>query len=580
MTMDHGALTGLVPDDDHTQYALAGGRAGGQTLKGGTAAGEDLTLSSTGDASKGSLFIGSGSLFEFDETTGLLKLPTTGAGGGLQLGADVRLYRAGADVLMIPDFIDNMEASFTAGGPANAGMMARGARTNITAGDINWSALLAQPVIDKASTGNFATVVSLDVQRVSKGAGNPSVSTAIGARVDQDGPAASLATVIGVDILAIGSGASASIGLRVAAPYGGTSRYALQLPDTGDTPAGGITFGTDTNLYRSAADKLRTDDTLSVGAALGIGTASPAKRLHASDTGEGLLRLERTGAVARRWDINIRPNFVIGDDTGGVDRFTIDTSGNVGIGTASPNWRLTLNHADGPFMNWQLNGVNKAELGVGGGLGASKLGLSNVSSWMTVWDLANGNVGIGTTAPKASLQVGAVTGLFTTSNINTNIANNVYFDGSNFRRIVADNDAPLIQLHSDGYMAFFAPSDAGSAADSIITYAERFRIDKAGNVGMGATAPAAKLDVAGRIAIPNFGAGGAYQARKDDGSLVDLLWVQNDASFQNATRLRSAGGGVAIHSLAGANIMYIAESGAVQVSGQPVINASGQVLYA
>ena len=33
---DHGALTGLTPDDDHAQYALLAGRAGGQTLYGGT----------------------------------------------------------------------------------------------------------------------------------------------------------------------------------------------------------------------------------------------------------------------------------------------------------------------------------------------------------------------------------------------------------------------------------------------------------------------------------------------------------------------------------------------------------------
>lgn len=43
---DHGALTGLA-DDDHTQYALLAGRAGGQTLTGGTAAGDVLTLKGT-----------------------------------------------------------------------------------------------------------------------------------------------------------------------------------------------------------------------------------------------------------------------------------------------------------------------------------------------------------------------------------------------------------------------------------------------------------------------------------------------------------------------------------------------------
>lgn len=51
-TGDHGMLMGLL-DDDHPQYAHLPGRAGGQILNGGTAAGDDLTLESTTNASKG-----------------------------------------------------------------------------------------------------------------------------------------------------------------------------------------------------------------------------------------------------------------------------------------------------------------------------------------------------------------------------------------------------------------------------------------------------------------------------------------------------------------------------------------------
>ncbi|MFA6082665.1 MAG: hypothetical protein WC773_04655 [Patescibacteria group bacterium] len=52
--LDHGlALTGLT-DDDHTQYALLAGRSGGQTLIGGTAAGDDLILRATSGVGVGS----------------------------------------------------------------------------------------------------------------------------------------------------------------------------------------------------------------------------------------------------------------------------------------------------------------------------------------------------------------------------------------------------------------------------------------------------------------------------------------------------------------------------------------------
>jgi len=65
---DHGALTGLA-DDDHTQYALLAGRSGGQILKGGTASGDDLTLMSTNNATKGSIFFGTS---EYDEVNNRL----------------------------------------------------------------------------------------------------------------------------------------------------------------------------------------------------------------------------------------------------------------------------------------------------------------------------------------------------------------------------------------------------------------------------------------------------------------------------------------------------------------------------
>ena len=66
-----------------------------------------------------------------------------------------------------------------------------------------------------------------------------------------------------------------SIGLYIG--DGGT--YSLQLASTDGDAASGITFGTDTNLYRSAANTLLTDDTFSavaykVGATAGVDMAS------------------------------------------------------------------------------------------------------------------------------------------------------------------------------------------------------------------------------------------------------------------------------------------------------------------
>lgn len=56
--IDHGSISGLA-GDDHTQYSLLLGRAGGQSLIGGTGSGDDLTLTSTSNVTLGDIIIGS-----------------------------------------------------------------------------------------------------------------------------------------------------------------------------------------------------------------------------------------------------------------------------------------------------------------------------------------------------------------------------------------------------------------------------------------------------------------------------------------------------------------------------------------
>lgn len=61
--VDHGTLAGLG-DDDHTQYTLLAGRSGGQTVIGGTAASENLTLQSTAHATRGKILLGANSAYD------------------------------------------------------------------------------------------------------------------------------------------------------------------------------------------------------------------------------------------------------------------------------------------------------------------------------------------------------------------------------------------------------------------------------------------------------------------------------------------------------------------------------------
>ncbi len=75
-TRAHSSLTGLT-NDDHTQYALLAGRAGGQTLTGGTAASETLTLNSTAHATKGKIVFSS-SPSSYDQATNTLFITSAG----------------------------------------------------------------------------------------------------------------------------------------------------------------------------------------------------------------------------------------------------------------------------------------------------------------------------------------------------------------------------------------------------------------------------------------------------------------------------------------------------------------------
>jgi hypothetical protein len=64
--IDHGSILGLS-DDDHSQYALLAGRSGGQSLIGGSAANNNLTLSSTSNGTKGKINLGANAAL--DEAT-------------------------------------------------------------------------------------------------------------------------------------------------------------------------------------------------------------------------------------------------------------------------------------------------------------------------------------------------------------------------------------------------------------------------------------------------------------------------------------------------------------------------------
>ena len=81
IVQDHNTLLNLTTDD-HTQYALLAGRSGGQTLIGGTASGNNLTLQSTSNATKGKILFGTSA---YDEVNNRLGIGTASPGQIVEL---------------------------------------------------------------------------------------------------------------------------------------------------------------------------------------------------------------------------------------------------------------------------------------------------------------------------------------------------------------------------------------------------------------------------------------------------------------------------------------------------------------
>ncbi|QDP64546.1 MAG: hypothetical protein Tp1100DCM00d2C33371621_4 [Prokaryotic dsDNA virus sp.] len=77
---------------------------------------------------------------------------------------------------------------------------------------------------------------------------------------------------------------------------------------------------------------------------VGIGTSSPSHKLHVEATDDLAFRLTRTGVRSFSQYIGSTGKFIIRDLSGTpADRLTIDTTGNVGIGTSSPSNKLHVN---------------------------------------------------------------------------------------------------------------------------------------------------------------------------------------------------------------------------------------------
>jgi hypothetical protein len=195
---------------------------------------------------------------------------------------------------------------------------------------------------------------------------------------------------------------------------------------TGNSETGTIVFAVNSG---ASANSLRVASNSKVG----FRTATPVLDLHASTTDTPAIRLEQNnsgGFTAQTWDVaGNEANFFVRDVTSGsrlpfrirpgapTSSIDISASGNVGVGTASPNARVDLKQIDNTFtggLHLRRSNTNDTWAVVSGDDNnmyfgyANDASLANAAADFTVIPLvltANNRVGIGTTAPDQKLSV-------------------------------------------------------------------------------------------------------------------------------------------------------------------------------
>jgi hypothetical protein len=268
--------------------------------------------------------------------------------------------------------------------------------------------------------------------------------------------------------------------------------YAENLTQGIELWYGGIQMaGSNTNVSLNLASKGAESITFSTngsehmrvtsGGNVGIGTTSPTAKLHVSGTTGGVFEVDGASAVTALY---------------------VSASGNVGIGTTNPyafsNYRfLTIEDTSGAGVTFRTSGTERASFyGYSGGADLIAAGYLQIYAGGStkMFIQGNGNVGIGTTSPGYTLQVGNTGAGYNMAIIGSTTAGIEIRTSTAGGRIAAleqyfANEGSLWLYDSNTVKVLFRASGSSYINPTV------------GNVGIGITTPSYKLSINGSAGI-------------------------------------------------------------------------------
>jgi hypothetical protein len=235
---------------------------------------------------------------------------------------------------------------------------------------------------------------------------------------------------------------------------------------------------------------------------VGIGTTSPSSKLHLSGTGTTELRLvsttSNTNSLISFYELSLASwgidagqangSFFIKDLYNTRTVLTLNSSGNVGIGTTGPSSKLHISNtaaatrititddvSNGRSGYIESNYSDALVIGTTSGVRSIRFAPDN-STAMTI-AVGTNNVGIGTTNPATKLEVYGVV------------------------RVTESASGGILQMQAGSTLDFASTFYGGTYRPFTFTNggSERMRIQSDGNVGIGTSTPYNLLDVAGGI---------------------------------------------------------------------------------